>query len=233
MRNGITRLNFQEINGITTVVPTQYSIVSLVTTGPVTVNTLTMELGIYGRTWWGEMAEVIIYNTALEPAQVLQVETYLAEKYGPTFIAMEDVEVPYGFCDTTLCASPGFQTYQWEDGPSTPCHVVNAPGDYIVTMTDTFGRIISDTVNVEYPGNLSPADQIICVGESYNWDTGLSESAYDFMWDDNSTGSSRQITDAGIYTLTVTDSEGCQSTTSMTVTVDSFSTCLLYTSRCV
>jgi PKD repeat protein len=222
VRNGITRLNFQPINGITTVMPVTYSILSVVTTGPVAVNTLTMELGIYGRTWWGEMAEVIIYNTALTGEEVLQVETYLAEKYGPSFLAMEDVSVPYGFCETTLCSSPGFLSYQWQDGPQTQCRTVSTPGDYIVTLTDTFGRVIHDTVSVNYPGNVHPGNVTICSGETYTWDTQLEDAEYNFLWDDNSTGSFREITTGGSYWVTITDDNACSTTGSIEVTVDNF-----------
>ena len=223
VRNGTTRMNFTGINGTTTVMPTNYSIISLVTTGAVTVNTLTMELGIYGRTWWGEMAEVIIYNTALNAEEVLAVENYLAEKYGPQFIAMEDVNVANGFCDTTLCASPGFLNYQWENGPSTACYSVSSPGDYIVTLEDTFGRIIHDTVNVSFPGNLSTTNLTLCEGNSYLWDTGLNEVTYDFLWNDESTSSSLTISSAGEYSVTVTDNEGCNTTATLQVDVDTFS----------
>jgi PKD repeat protein len=222
VRNGTTRLNFQPINGTTTVMPVNYSILSLVTTGPVTVNTLTMELGIYGRTWWGEMAEVIIYNTPLSDEEVLQVETYLAEKYGPAFVAMEDVNVTEGFCETELCASPGFLTYQWQDGPQTSCRTVSAPGEYVVTLTDTFGRIVHDTVSVTYPGNVEPGNVVLCSGSTYTWDTGLDAMLYDFLWDDNSTGPSRTISSAGTYSVTVTDTEGCIAVGSIEVTEDLF-----------
>jgi PKD repeat protein len=223
VRNGVTRLNFQPINGTLTVMPVTYSILSLVTTGPVTVNTLTMELGIYGRTWWGEMAEVIIYNTPLSDVEVLQVETYLAEKYGPAFIAMDDVSVDDGFCETTLCASPGFVSYQWQDGPQTACRPVNAPGSYVVTLTDTFGREILDTVNVTYPGYAPASALTLCFGDNYIWDTGLNEAQYDFLWDDNSTGASRVLNSAGFYSVIITDSNGCSRTLETTVSVDDFS----------
>ncbi len=82
IRNGTTKLMGTPVNGLTTVLPSaSYSLVSLVTTGPVRANTLTADRGMVGRSWAGDMAEVLIYDHALSAAEERAVGTYLATKY--------------------------------------------------------------------------------------------------------------------------------------------------------
>jgi autotransporter-associated beta strand protein len=83
IKNGTTRLMGAKINGTVTALPSSsFSLVSLVTTGNVEANTLSIDRGINGRSWAGDMAEVIIYTRELSTAEVLAVNTYLANKYG-------------------------------------------------------------------------------------------------------------------------------------------------------
>ncbi len=80
---GTTKVMGAVVNGQTTPLPKgTFQLVSLVTPGPVRANQLTADRGIPGRSWSGDMAEVIIYNRALTTAEELAVGKYLAEKYG-------------------------------------------------------------------------------------------------------------------------------------------------------
>lgn len=224
VHNGTTRLNFENINGTQTDVPNEFCLTSLVTTGPVNATHFTMELNIFGRTWWGEIAEVLIYNVPLSEAEVEQVEDYLADKYSPDFVAMQDVNVEYGFCDTLLCAPVGYTSYLWNNEYNTQCISVNAAGEYTLQMTDAFGRTALDTVQVSFPGALQIPNTIICAGETFLWDTQLNESDYTFLWSDNSASSSIVLTEENDYSLSVTDTNACAVTIGFTISVDDFST---------
>lgn len=224
VRNGTTRLNLQQINPFTTEVPSQFFIASLKTSEIVQASHLTQELGIYYRSWWGEIAEIIIYSAALTDEEILQVEGYLANKYGPVFTQIPDLTVPYGFCNTEICAPENFNEYTWSTGEQTQCIDVGASGEYSVTMTDIFGRTFSDTLIVSFPGNVQlPSTSIICVGNAFTWDLQLSEADYTFQWSNSSTLSTVEIFNPGDYTLTITDNNSCSFTKDFHIDVDSLS----------
>ncbi len=224
VNNGLTRLNFETINGSATQVPQQFCITTLVTTAPLNATHLTMEFNIFGRTWWGEIAEVLIYSTPLAETDITQVENYLANKYSPTFFALPDINIPYGFCDTLLCAPSGFTNYVWNNTTAALCYAANTPGNYTLAMEDAFGRMYYDTVAVSFPGNLDLPNDTICLGNAFMWDTELSANDYTFAWSNSTVANTISITDAGNYSLVVTDTLGCSTTSNFEITVDSFST---------
>jgi PKD repeat protein len=222
VRTGSTRLNFQDINGTQTVVPNDYSIVSLVTTENVQATHLTMELNVFGWTWWGEMAEVILFSDSLTDQQILQVENYLANKYGPAYTAIPDINVEYGFCDTTVCASDGFLAYQWSNGAQAQCTSFDHSGTYYLEATDYFGRIIYDTLEVIFPGNLQITNDTICQGNSFVWSTNLNALDYTFLWSDDSNQPNITLNNEDNYSLQITDSSGCIFSVDFSISVDSF-----------
>jgi hypothetical protein len=80
---GETRLNGAVINGSTTNRPTTPSILSVTTTGAVTADGFTRDRS-YNRTWFGDLAELIVYDRVVSAAERQQIEQYLAGKYGIT-----------------------------------------------------------------------------------------------------------------------------------------------------
>jgi hypothetical protein len=54
---------------------------SLVTTGDVTASTFSKDR-TYDYSWWGDLAELVIYERALTASEVAAVESYLAGRYG-------------------------------------------------------------------------------------------------------------------------------------------------------
>jgi hypothetical protein len=79
--NGETRLNGALVNGVTTDRPTGLSVLSLLTTGDVTASSFS-EDRTYGHSWWGDLAELVIYERALSSEELRSVEEYLAGRYG-------------------------------------------------------------------------------------------------------------------------------------------------------
>ena len=55
------------------------SVISLVTTGPVTASNFAYNGG--NQFWWGDLAELIVYDTALSDADRRRVEDYLNARY--------------------------------------------------------------------------------------------------------------------------------------------------------
>ena len=83
IKNGTTRLNGPVVNGTTTTLPAGWNLISLGTTGNVRASNLSTDR-VYGGTWEGDIAEVLIYNTVLTAEQELEVGGYLTAKYALT-----------------------------------------------------------------------------------------------------------------------------------------------------
>ncbi|MBN2015395.1 response regulator [Candidatus Dojkabacteria bacterium] len=82
VKYGYLRTNRQTINGLSTTIPTDFSINSLVTLGNAEADQLTTDRWVVeSRGWHGDIAEVIIYNRELSTTERRQVETYLDNKY--------------------------------------------------------------------------------------------------------------------------------------------------------
>jgi hypothetical protein len=82
VRAGVTRLNGLPINGVQTSRPTDLSVISLVTVGNVTAGAFSRDRGVNARSWWGDLAELVIYERDLSIEEVRSVEAYLAGRYG-------------------------------------------------------------------------------------------------------------------------------------------------------
>jgi chitobiase/beta-hexosaminidase-like protein len=79
VRAGQTRVNGTLVNGITTDRPTALAVISVVTTGDVPAANFA---GSASYRWWGDLAELVVYGTALSDADRRAVEEYLAARYG-------------------------------------------------------------------------------------------------------------------------------------------------------
>lgn len=117
---------------------------------------------------------------------------------------------------TDLSASNGFSNYQWNTGEVTQNITVGA-GTYWLTANDSNGCNVSDTISIlEFPNptvSIS-GNTTVCEG---NETTLQANSGFDaYQW---SNGSSAQAAFLGVgtYSVTVTDSFGCQATSEITV----------------
>jgi gliding motility-associated-like protein len=121
---------------------------------------------------------------------------------------------------TLISASPNFTNYQWNNGVQTQNNFVG-PGSYSVSVTDTNGCVANDTTTIiQWPNPVISliGDTNVCTGletyiqanpgfVSYQWSNGLSDA--------------NVFLGAGVYTLTVVDSLGCQATDEITVIASS------------
>ncbi len=82
MFNGITELNGRAIDGRTTLMPTQMSVLAVRTADLCTADSLSKDRTQTGRSWDGDVAEVIIYNRTLTPTEMAGIYAYLENKYG-------------------------------------------------------------------------------------------------------------------------------------------------------
>jgi hypothetical protein len=84
VKNGQTYLDGAAVDGVNDVFPAGgYHIVSLVLTGPVEIDSITQDRnGAYGlRSWHGDIAESITYDSALSDTDRQSVEAYLNAKW--------------------------------------------------------------------------------------------------------------------------------------------------------
>ncbi|OWY19229.1 hypothetical protein C7N43_22930 [Sphingobacteriales bacterium UPWRP_1] len=121
---------------------------------------------------------------------------------------------------TPLNATPGLAQYVWSTGAFGQTINATIAGTYSVTATDANGCTASDnfTLTVNPPptpaitGNLT-----ICPGSNTVLDAGTGYIAYN--WSNGSNGQTANAGAAGVYSVTVTDTNGCQGSAAATVSV--------------
>ena len=118
--------------------------------------------------------------------------------------------------------TPGY-TYSWNPiGGTGPTANGLSAGSYLVTVTDSNGCIDTASVNIIEP----PAIQASAV--STNTDCGASTGTatvsaingivpYSYLWNNSQNTSTATALSSGIYTVTVTDANGCMQTATITV----------------
>lgn len=81
IRTGTTKINGESINGTSTPLGAGWKLISVVTEGNVESSRLSRDRTIGGRSWDGDVAEVIVYNRALTSQEEHLIGAYLAQKY--------------------------------------------------------------------------------------------------------------------------------------------------------
>ncbi len=124
------------------------------------------------------------------------------------------------FCtgeSTTLSAGSGFTSYQWSNGEITNDIIVTMTGTYEVTVSDASGCTGENSIIVT--ANNLPVLSIsgnvpFCEGEEITLEVNGTFDAYDWG---SSLNSSLEVTEAGDYSVTVTDANGCTNEDMVTV----------------
>lgn len=114
-------------------------------------------------------------------------------------------------------------TYLWENGLTTNSDSLLTAGTYYVTITDSNGCSITDSVIISEPLGLSATlviTNVACFGDSSG--TAVITIAggvapYAYSWNTGSTADSISGLTSGAYFITVTDSLGCLFTDSFTI----------------
>ena len=130
--------------------------------------------------------------------------------------------------DTMICKSAsvllvaGFQydSVMWSDGSTGPT-LTTGPGTIYVDVYKN-GCPASDTVIVGeipiVPADLGP-DTILCVGDSIVFDVTRTGASY--QWQDNSTSGVFTTSAGGTFWVEITEANGCKTSDTVTVTLDS------------
>jgi gliding motility-associated-like protein len=119
------------------------------------------------------------------------------------------------FCNgdsAVLNADPGFANYTWSNGSHGTQLTIKSVGSYSVTGTTSDGCYARDTVRVvqvfSLPTPQLDQDPVLCVGEVKNLDPGSGYTSY--LWNTGSTSQSLPVSGIGVYTVQVTDNNGCK-----------------------
>ncbi len=120
---------------------------------------------------------------------------------------------------TTLSVS-GTGTYTWSTGAHTSSITVSTPNNYSVTASLPNGCSSTASANVTVGTTPTPSilgNTVICQGQST---TLTANGGTSYVWSNASTNSSITVNQSGVYTVTVTNAEGCSNTANVTVTVN-------------
>ena len=114
-------------------------------------------------------------------------------------------------------------TYLWSDSSTYDSLVGLAAGNYTVTVTDSAGSIVTQTITVNNPAGL--AGNVVRVNPFCPGDTNGTATAhitggaapYSYVWSNGATDSTASNLAPGNYTVTVTDNNGCTTTRNTTI----------------
>ncbi len=134
--------------------------------------------------------------------------------------------VPSGSATVTATGGTAPYTYSWSNGANTPTINTLSAGQYVVTITDANGCFDMDSVVITQPA--SPLNAVLVSNtnvDCFGNNTGSAQasvsggtSPYTYAWSNGAVTSNISNVAAGVYSLTVTDANGCIDTLSVTIT---------------
>ena len=129
-----------------------------------------------------------------------------------------------GSVDLTVTGGTAAYTYSWSNGPVTQDVSTLTTGTYTVQVTDANGCVANLSSTITQPtlltSSITPTN-ISCFGGSNGSATiaGVGGTLpYSYLWSNGQTGSSISNLPIGTYSCTITDFNGCQSTSTITLT---------------
>ncbi|MFK7907421.1 MAG: hypothetical protein AB8B69_19960, partial [Chitinophagales bacterium] len=134
----------------------------------------------------------------------------------PTVELGDDVSICEGGSTTLVAIAPNPDTYEWQNGSGLPVLEVSEGGEYAVTVT-VEGCKGSDQVNVSinplptFEFGVAP---VLCEGGTFTLNAPESDT---YVWQDGSTNSSFEVSEVGIFAVTITQGE-CKSSNEIAVT---------------
>jgi hypothetical protein len=111
-------------------------------------------------------------------------------------------------------------SYMWSNGSTQPSIVAPVDGQYAVEVTDTNGCTSTDTVDVMIlpePSVDLGADTNSCGGPVV---LNAANPALTILWSNNTTAQTLPVASSGVYSVTVTDRNGCTAEDTVNVRID-------------
>ena len=134
-----------------------------------------------------------------------------------------------GTATVTTTTSAGPLSYSWQENGITIDSSSNSltnmwGGVFSLIVTDTNGCITGDTFSIDDPPELVSSilsfDDITCIGicdGNANVGTGGGTAPYTFSWSNGATSTSVNNLCSGLNTVTITDVQGCETTSSLNI----------------
>ncbi|MEZ5004133.1 MAG: gliding motility-associated C-terminal domain-containing protein [Chitinophagales bacterium] len=136
-----------------------------------------------------------------------------------------------GTATVTPAGGNGDYTYLWDNQETTATATGLTAGVHTVTVTDSLGCTTTCEVTITEPEVLtcsaSQDAEVVCNGGSDGVATVIPSGGngdYTYLWDNQETTATATGLDAGVHTVTVTDSLGCTTTCQVTITEPPFLT---------
>jgi len=117
------------------------------------------------------------------------------------------------FTDITLCGDIELD-YEWSTGEVTRDLVVAESGSYQLTVTDASGctSVATSQVNIAQAPDVSLSADGIITCDNEDVTISASQAGLGYLWSTGETGSSITVDVDGLYSVTITDDNGCTST---------------------
>ncbi len=131
---------------------------------------------------------------------------FIDANYAGINLNIPDIQLCNTFVNDTLDAGVGFTNYFWSTGVSTQTIIVNTPGKYWVTVTNTQGCTKTDTVNAYLLKPLRE-DTIYC-GSAFTANV-TQGGVLAYNWFDANTNPIRSFTQSGNYWVDISYINGC------------------------
>jgi hypothetical protein len=119
-------------------------------------------------------------------------------------------------------ANATYTSFLWSNGITTRNNTVSTPGTYTVTITTNNGCTGTTSVNVTTNNNVGTPTSItttsaICAGSPTTIGVPPNGTDLGYSWSNGTNNRTTQITQAGVYSVTVTQSTGCTASASTLV----------------
>jgi PKD repeat protein len=111
-------------------------------------------------------------------------------------------------------------SYLWSTGDTTPSITVTQPGIYTLQITDQYGCIKRDTVeliNHVAPNFILGNDTSFCAGGYIELNANANLAGSSYLWNNGSTSTRLVVTAPGTYSVTVTSPNGCSASDTITI----------------
>jgi len=165
----------------------------------------------------GETTQNIIVNEAItyfvtitDTNSCSATDSILVEENQPTNVIISQNNTLCTNSVITLLLNQEFSSYLWSTSETTDTLVVNQQGEYSITVTDENGCESSDTIIIAEYTNPNPqiiGDSIKCINDTIL--LSLSDEYASYLWSVGEETQSIAIEIADIYSVFVTDTNGC------------------------